>query len=271
MARAFLPSASLGRPPRIPQMRFRWRGARVGADELAEFAALTGLRTDPLPVLFPHVFGFRLVMALLTDPRYPLPIWNALQIRNSLRQHERFTAADTFDIETSVAEWRVLAKGLEVDLRTTFSTRGKAVWESIVTFYYRGIFGEPMPPHPEATPPPVRGREIARWQAAIGQGRRFGRLTGDYNGIHWSNGYARYFGFRGAFHHPQRAVGESLAHLSIDTSLPCQRLDVWVRGQVYEGAGVSLQAEGDNPATLALVPQDDPRPAIVARWSGERS
>jgi hypothetical protein len=244
-----------------------WRNARIHADELADFQALTGLPIEPLPVLAPHVFGFRLLMALLTHPRYPLPIWNALQVRNILRQHELLNPHDAFDVETGVGASRVIAKGLEVDLHTSFTQAGRTVWESIVTLYYRGAFGEPTSPAHSA-PPEVNGTEIANWRAAVGQGSRFGRLTGDYNGVHLSNGYARLFGFRCAFQHPQRALGEALARLNINASRPVQRLDAWLRGQVYEGSKVTLRALASNGiVVLAVTPEDDPRPAIIARWT----
>jgi hypothetical protein len=267
MSRVLWPSPPLGRPPRVPELRYVWRNARIGVRDLAEFKALTGLEVDPLPALFPHVFGFRLLMALLTDRRNPLPIWNALQVRNRLTQHDRLDARDVLDIATQIAATHVLAKGLELDLHTTFTARGAAVWESVVTFYYRGVFGEPTTPVVDTTPPKVNGRDIAQWRAMAGQGRRFARLTGDYNGVHLSNGYARAFGFRGAFHHPQRVLGQALAHLPIDVARRAQQLDVWLRGQVYEGASVNLRGVGDDPMEFALHPQDDARPAIVARWS----
>lgn len=65
---------------------------------------------------------------------YPLPIWKALQVRNALRQHAVLNPSDRFDIETRVAESRILGKGLEVDLHTSFTVCSQLVWESTVTF-----------------------------------------------------------------------------------------------------------------------------------------
>jgi hypothetical protein len=269
MARALLPSRRAARAPAIPPLRLLWRNAQVDAAELAAFRDLTGLPAEPAPsLLLPHVFGFRLLMVLLTERAFPMPIWNALQVRNQLRQHALLNPSDRFDIETSVASSRVLVKGLEVDLHTSFAAHGDLIWESTVTFYYRGAFGnaaqDAMP-----GPPATEGGEVARWQAASGQGLAFGALTGDYNPIHWSSAYARACGFRRAFHHPQRVLGQALAHLPIGATEAQQRLDVWLRGQVYEKSTVRLHASGSMPLIFAVIPQDDPRPAIVARWSAD--
>jgi hypothetical protein len=269
MARALLPSRRVGRPPTIPPLRLVWRNAQIDAAGLSAFHDLTGLPAEPAPsLLLPHVFGFPLLMVLLTERAFPMPIWNALQVRNQLHQHAVFNPADRFDIETTVAGSRVLVKGLEVDLHTSFAAHGALVWESAVTFYYRGAFGiaaQGSTPGPPAT----EGGEVARWRATTGQGLRFGALTGDYNPIHWSNAYARAFGFRRAFHHPPRVLGQALAHLPIRVTEAKQRLDVWLRGQVYEKSVVRLHASGSTPLTFAVIPQDDPRPAIIARWSAD--
>ena len=134
MARAFLPSPAAGRPHTVPPLSLLWRDARIDTAELSAFHKLTHLAPEPAPsLLVPHVLGFRLLMALLTERAYPLPIWSALQVRNQLRQHAVLNLSARFDIETRVAASRVLNKGLEVDLHTSFTARGELVWESTAT------------------------------------------------------------------------------------------------------------------------------------------
>ena len=61
----------------------RERDAVADRAELAGFRRITGLLADPdhLPLLYPHTFGFRLPMAILTHPSFPVPIWGVLQTR----------------------------------------------------------------------------------------------------------------------------------------------------------------------------------------------
>jgi hypothetical protein len=269
MARAFVPSPGLERTRGFPSIRLVWKNARVTRKELSGFTRLTGLQPDDdLPLLFPHVFGFRLQMALLTQRAFPLPIWNALQIRNHLLQHRPIRADECLELETRVAGQRVLAKGAEVDLYTTVRCAGQLAWESLNTFYYRGRFGEPGTPSPLARAPELYGEEIARWQATGESGWRFGDLTGDFNGIHWSDLYARAFGFRRAFHHPQRILGQCLARLPATATAPTQRLDAWLKGPVYYDSEVTLRsASGPHGIGFALFPDAEDRPAIIARWN----
>jgi hypothetical protein len=100
-----------------------------------------------------------------------------------------------------------------------------------------------------------------------GIGWRFAGLTGDYNGIHWWNGWARLMGFKTALYHPQLVVGQSLAHLSPPHGNP-MRLDVWLKGPVYHHSDVRLTETGDrNARWFSLSMEGKSRPSIVGLWS----
>jgi hypothetical protein len=266
MARAFVPGAKAARPIVFPALTLKWSNYRFPRDKMASFHALTGL--DPaqgLTILGPHVFGFRLIMALLTHRAFPLPLWGALQIRNHLTQLRPLPAHAALDFATDIGAWRVLEKGVEVDVRTRVHAGGEAVWESVNTFYYRGRFGAPQAPSPLAASPRVEGAAVSELTVDRRVGWDFGKLTGDYNGIHLWRWYARRFGFRDAFHHPQLVLAKALAGLSRGGRVPL-RLDAWLKGPVYYGARLALiRGESAEGTYFALQPADDARPAIVGR------
>src|SRR6185369_4894662 len=88
MSRALRRSRRLAKGEVIPPIAVQWTGLRFEPAQLEDFCRNTGLPLDAgVPVLFPQVAGFRLQMALLTHPAYPLPIWTALQVRNRLVRH----------------------------------------------------------------------------------------------------------------------------------------------------------------------------------------
>ena len=268
MLRALLPSPGLTGAGGFPPIRAVWRGMRVDQHQLDTFLRLTGLKSHHgLPMLYPQVVGFPLLMAILTCPAFPLPIWNALQIRNHLLQHRPISKGDVLDVESRVATQRILEKGAEVDLHTAVSSQSGLLWESLNTFYYRGRFGDAEPLSPLALAPNIGDSSIARWHTLSGVGWQFGRLTGDYNGIHLRNGYARLFGFPRAFHHPQLVLGQCLAHLpALDPGRP-QRLDAWLKGPVFYDCDVALhgtqQADG---TAFGLIPEGAARPAMLGLW-----
>lgn len=268
MLRALRPSRGLREGGGFPPLRAIWRGMRIDQRELDAFLRLTGLKADQgLPMLYPHVVSFPLLMAMLTCPAFPLPIWSALQIRNHLLQHRPLSGSEALDVEIHVAGQRILDKGAEVDLHTAVNSQSGLLWESLNTFYFRGRFGATVPLSALAQAPSVGDAMLARWRTQSGVGRQFGRLTGDYNGIHLSDWYARLFGFRRAFHHPQLVLGQCMAHLpSPDATCP-QRLDAWLKGPVFYDWDVALHASKEaNGMAFALIPDGDARPAMLGRW-----
>lgn len=226
-----------------------------------------------LELILPQVLGFRLVIATLTDAAFALPIWGALQVRNRLRSHAPIDPALPLELSASTGAWRALPKGCEIDVHLCADQSGLRRWEGISAFYYRGArMADAAQGEPPAAPV-VEGPALARWCAARGGGWRFGGLTGDFHGVHWSDRYARAMGFAGAFHHPARALGQCLAqwqHRRGELSACSQALDVWIKGPVPYGATLELRASGEpqreGGAVLTLRHDADPRAALVARW-----
>jgi acyl dehydratase len=267
MARAILAPPRPGLRGGLPPLAATWRRHPVAGARIDDFLALTGLDRHPLwPLLYPQAAGFRLLMTLVTDYAYPFPIWSALQVRNRLVLRAPFARGDVLDLHAKVVEARALEKGTEIDIACGALRGGTAAWEGVTTFYYRGRHGAPQPALAPAAAPVVDGATVAEWLPASTARLRFARLTGDYNGIHLSDRYARLFGFRGAFHHAQRILGQCLAHQPrVRPRLPIS-LESWLKGPVYYGAKVSLRAGADGSA-FGLFVEGDERPAILGRLS----
>lgn len=271
----FMTRALLPKPHRLalPELTLRLEPAPARPADLQAYGELTSQHAGPvLPLTWPQVWGFRLQMALLTDRLFPLPIWSALQVRNRLLQHERLVANEPYAIAVRPRALRRLDKGMEVDLHCALQDRDRhLVWESLSTFYWRGRTSAQLDDVSPSAASPVldaTAAVAAQWPSGQGSGWRFGALTGDYNGLHWSDRYARAFGFLRAFHHPTRVVGQCLAQLSIDGEAARQQLDVWIKGPVFYRSELALRRQRAGDAELfALHVDTDPRPAIVGRWA----
>ncbi len=247
-----------------PPIVARWR-TRLDERAVDRFLDLTGLgRAETLPSLLPLTFGFRLHMALLTDPRMPAPIWRVLQVRNQLLQLRPVPRRAPLDFVTRIAAQRHAPKGGEVDLHTEVHVHGALHWQSVVTFLVPGLVAPPSVQTAGSIAPEPPVDVVAEWSMSERGALAFGGFTGDFNGIHLLDLYARRFGFRRALYHPSRVLGACLARLP---SLPDRhRLEVWLKGPVYRGAQASLRAKQSASAlTFALVTTEDPRPCIVGR------
>jgi len=267
MARAFLPSPGLVPGAAVPDIVQRWEGLRIETDHLAAFRRASGLfEEEGVSILYPHVLGFRLQMALLTHRAYPLPVWNALQIRNRLVRHRRFRPGERLDLETRVGAHRRVEKGIEIDLHSRLTRESECCWESEVTYFYRGRFGGSADAIYAEAPKLAEAAVVDRFSMPRGGGWHFGTLTGDYNGIHWAKWYARRLGFRAAFPHPQRVAGMCLARLRGPES-EAQSLRLWIKGPLFYGARVALNAATiDQGVEFGLTLDGDQRLALLGQW-----
>ncbi|ABD06809.1 conserved hypothetical protein [Rhodopseudomonas palustris HaA2] len=270
---ALWPSSGWHAEQGFPEFSFIWRDYRISRQALDVLQRLAGrnddVTTERLLLLAPHVTGFRLTLAMLMHPRWPIPIWRALQLRNRMIRHGDVKVAFPSDLIARAIAWRVHGKGIELDVHARLLQGADCPWESITTFYYRGRFtplfsrgaadGAPSasPVVDPALPP------VAHWTVEGGQRLRFTRLTGDTNPLHLLDAYARRAGFAAASAHPQRIAAQCLGHLA-PTQAPPRQLDLWLKGPVYYGRAVTLrQAAGDDGDDFALWVDGDERPAMV--------
>ena len=258
----------------LPEMVAEWRGQTSTARERADFLDLSGMPADAeLSILYPHTASFPMLIAMLSHPAFPLPIWRMLQVRNRLALHEAIEPDAVLDFTVRSGERRVLEKGVEIDLQVTARRAGRSVFEATNSFYSRGRFG---PASAEAPASPVLGGPaLAEWRMPAHGRLGYSRLSGDFNPLHLSDAYARRQGFARAFAHPQRAIGQCLGHLGAMGAMGAMgslgqaplQLETWIKGQVFYGARVALRAEQEaRGGAFALHVDGDERPAIVGRY-----
>lgn len=267
MAGTLYPAWRKASAPQIPALSAHWEAYRVPSRDVDDFAQLCGLpaQRQRLPPLFIHATAFRLQMALLAHRSLPFPIWRTLQVRNQLFDWCPIAVGVTLDFECRLHAHRSLPKGLEVDLYTRVVVADTLVAESLNTFYVRGFAGAAVS---DFSPPvaPAATQRVSGWRMPATGSWRFGQLTGDYNPVHMWSPYAQMMGFRRAFLHPLRVVGQCLARSGAHEMPGPRRLDVWMKGPVHHDAAVELRSSGTaQDITLVLLDADDPRPAVVTR------
>jgi hypothetical protein len=250
----------------MPDILEHWPAAQINLNALAEFSRLCGHAPENgVPVLYPHVFGFPLHMALLTHPAQPYSIRDAFQVRNRLTLHSRFVTGAPLAMETRTGAHRVLAKGIEVDLHTRLSRDGATLWDSTATYFYR---------LPQRVASGVASRSPDLANAAVIEnfltppagGLRFAVATGDFNPLHWSRSYARRIGFGVPSLHAQHAAALCLAHVPRRTDAP-GTLELWIKGPVPYSTSVTLRAvERGADLEFGLSLPGDERSALVGRF-----
>lgn len=270
MALSVLPKSGIEKVGGFPDIVAAWKNCKPTMSSVEAFSNLTGLPHNRVyhPV-FLNTIAFRLAMTVLTHSSFPEPIWGVLQVRNAIVQRQCVELTESFDLEVRIAGHRKVEKGAEVDLCMTITTVGQApVWESTSTFFIRGnVNAKCMPPI--QAPPKSLLVAHSEWEIP-GNGRwTFAALTGDYNGIHMWDWYARLHGFNAAFSHSQKVLGQILSKMREHVAFGANtRLATWLKGPVYYGSTVELKvSENREPLVFALFVNGDKRPAIIGQYS----
>ncbi|MNQ51457.1 bifunctional enoyl-CoA hydratase/phosphate acetyltransferase [compost metagenome] len=118
------------------------------------------------------------------------------------------------------------AKGATFDLLTTLDDQLGPLWEAQSQMLCRGVKleGEPVE---EVLVPTLTLTQVAQWKAPSDIGRRYAKVSGDYNPIHLSAASAKLFGFPSAIAHGLWNKARTLAALA--DHLPTANLEIAVQ------------------------------------------
>jgi len=254
----------------LPRMTARRPGAQAIPAKLAAYRRACGFADDGcLPMLFPHVLSTVLQMGIIAEPVFPLSPLGMVHRRNHMLQRRPIRENEVMDLECRIAASRVVTAGLEFDFTTTAVIDGQRVWECISTYLARGKnFGEPGPPNALAALPPLDNPEInLEWKVPHNMGRRYARITGDYNPIHVSRFLARRFGFPRDIIHGMWSAATALARLpELPADIPV-RFDIVFKGPIFIGSDVTLRgAASEDRCRFDLFCEGNPRPCVNALY-----
>ena len=209
----------------LPEQGLRCR-VSINFEQVAAYRKVCGFADSPiLPATYPHILGFGLQMQLLTDNSFPFPLLGLIHLSNRIRIHRPLGGVSELSIAVHTQNLKPHPKGATFDLITTVEDSLGLLWEAESRMLCRGVKLEGEP-EDDAQPSPTQVSELTRWKAPADIGRRYARVSGDYNPIHLSALTAKLFGFPQAIAHglwnkahTLAALGEHLPAANIEISV----------------------------------------------------
>lgn len=179
----------------LPEAVLQISSLATDLGHLAAYEEICGFgRTSTLPATYLHNQVHTLIMALMTDTAFPFAPMGAVHLRNSITQHRPVGREELGTLATRASGIKPHPKGSLAEFTSTFTVGGETVWSEIMTVFFRG-----KPGGPEEVPAPLEGVEapdgVVHWKLAADLGRRFAKVSGDYNPIHLTSVTAKAFGF----------------------------------------------------------------------------
>lgn len=180
----------------LPDRALKVEGLQIDRSNVAQYAAVTGLRYgDEVPLTYPFALTFPVVMSLVTGFDFPFAAMGSVHTENRITQHRPIAVTDTVDVKVHAEDLREHRRGLLVDVLTDVHVGNDLAWQQVTTFLHQqrtSLSDEPKPPKkkPPKLPPPTGVLTVN-----AGQIRRYASVSGDHNPIHTNPIAARLFGF----------------------------------------------------------------------------
>lgn len=203
------------------------------------YAAVCGFPIkDTVPLPYPHIVAFPLHMALMSDQAFPVPAMGIVHLENVITGHRPIGVGESVTVGVWVGRPLPHPAGTAYQFTTTVQVGEELVWESVSTYLRRG------PRNPDASWPSTFA-DVAPsgsvWPLRADLGRRYARVSGDYNPIHLSALSARALGFPRQIAHGMWTKARCIA--AMENRLPdAVRVEVAFKKPVFLPSSVAYGA-----------------------------
>jgi acyl dehydratase len=198
----------------LGRVEFEATHVQLSQAHIRRYREVCGIpESEYLPHAFPHVLAMPLHMYIFTAPSFPVKVLGLIHLRNTIRVLRPIPVQSLLRI---TAEWDLMREtpvGQEFELVTRAHVDGTVAWEEVSTMLAHR-------PAPGQRPKIERGGDAEvkeTLHVAADMGRRYARVSGDFNPIHLSARTASWFGFKQAVAHGMwsmsRALGQGAAIL----------------------------------------------------------
>lgn len=203
----------------VPDIGYKLTTVPSDLNRQQEYCRTTGLQFGPhLPLTYPFVLQFPLVMKTLVDPKFPFGAIGSVHAENTIRRYRLIENGEPLSITAQAGNLREHRKGMLIDITSRFHVGSELVAEQVGTFLSQQRTslsgGERGPALKDSTPPPPD----AVLSVDLGQIRNYAEASGDRNPIHMSNLSAKAFGFPQAIAHGMWSAAAAIAN--VEAQLP---------------------------------------------------
>lgn len=181
------------------------------------YRRICGFPDSPaLPPTYPHILGSPLHLYLAAAPEFPLPALGVVHVGNSITQHRPIGVDEVLSVACHVEGHRDVELGVEFDAQTIVRSGDEVVWESSSAVLSRSKKRRPGGKQRRTVHEERERSRSALVRLPEELGRRYGKVSGDFNPIHYHKLSAKLFGFDRAIIHGMWSLARSLAELDDD-------------------------------------------------------
>lgn len=216
LARAAASPLFRDRPASAPDVVLKETAVRADPDRVRAYAQVCGFESGPvMPATYPHVLAFDQMMRLMSRRDFPFALPGLIHVRNTITVHRPIETAEALTLRVHTGDVVEHPKGRTVDVLTSAGVGDTECWAERSTYLHREKARRRPADAPErAEPLPA----VATWDLPGTLGRRYARVSNDWNPIHLSRWTARLFGYSRPIAHGMWTLGRALAATPLPVS-----------------------------------------------------
>jgi acyl dehydratase len=255
--------------PILPGLVVEQHGVQVGHERIAAWQAVCGDAGTPeqIPLCLPEALFLSPMGRLVTDPSFPLSPLGLIHVGQRIALHHALLPDERLDLRCRIAGARLGPRGVEMDVAMEVESGGVIKWEGTATMLSRasGVGGR------RSAEPSARAWEhVVEVDIPEDTGRRYARVSGDWNPHHLWRATARLIGFARPIAHGMWTLARMIGVMGVGVPpgrpvlidarfkrpilMPARAHFAW-RGAVDHEDGIGFEVRGAGTGEVHLVGQ----------------
>ncbi|WP_299075556.1 MaoC/PaaZ C-terminal domain-containing protein [uncultured Paraglaciecola sp.] len=182
----------------LPNTRFDVEDIKLETSRCQGFHQVVGWggESNIVHPCYLHSLVFPLHLKLLLSKNFPFPLLGLVHISNQIRQLRPIKKDETLSVSSCVGELELHSKGWLFSIEVAFYSGSELVWQSVSTNLFRTKHGQEVKSRNKSLADEFVDPTIVNWDLKSNLGRRYAKVSGDYNLIHLNKWLAKLFGFK---------------------------------------------------------------------------
>jgi hypothetical protein len=221
---------------------------------------------DRLPLTFPHILAGGAHMGMLLHHDFPIRMVGLVHLTHEIELFTPLPADARLALDCRLESGRTKPRGDEFRMVTEALWNSELAWRETMGFVAPALRPGRRPPVENLALPPL----LDEWPVPSNIGRRYARVSGDWNPIHLASLLARPFGFPSAIAHGMWTVARCLGRLTNGGTGAGARLEVRFLKPLLLPGHVRLHAERPSASgerAFCLVSAEEGTPYLRGQWN----
>jgi len=182
----------------LPNTKFSFNGFELDKLNFKLFHQVVGWQqgADSIHPCYLHSLAFPLHIKLLLLPEFPFPLLGLVHISNLIRQVRPIAKSEKLAVSCHFGELKLHPKGWLFSIEVEFYSGSELVWQSVSTNLFRTNHGYDVQPKAKDSTSLITDPINENWILSSSLGRKYAKVSGDFNPIHLSKWSAKLFGFK---------------------------------------------------------------------------